>query len=64
MLCWFYLKISQDKRGDTTHIKVTLFKMVWLILITERCDETDQIDVTADVHVKVSHVMYTNVTHL
>jgi hypothetical protein len=35
--------------------------MTWLILNTESCDKTDQIDMVSDVHVKVSHAKWTDV---
>jgi hypothetical protein len=36
--------------------------MAWVILDTESCGGTDQIDVTSDVHVEVSHAKWTGVT--
>jgi hypothetical protein len=59
---WFWPQMSHVKRGDATHTRVTPFKMVWVILAVERCGGTDQIDLAPDVHIKISHVMYTNVT--
>jgi hypothetical protein len=45
--------MSHAKKGGATHTRVTSIKMVWLILDTERCGETDQIDMTPDVHVEL-----------
>jgi hypothetical protein len=36
--------------------------MVWLILGTERFGRTGRIDMAADVHVEVSHVMFVGMT--
>jgi hypothetical protein len=54
--------MNHVKRGDMTHTRDTLFKIVCLILGTERCGEIGRIDMSPDVHVEVSHVMCTGVT--
>jgi hypothetical protein len=38
--------------------------MVQFILDIKKCDEIDRIDVVTYVYMKVSHAMYTDVTHL
>jgi hypothetical protein len=38
-----------------THTIVTSIKMARLILGNEICDETDQINAVADIHVKMSY---------
>jgi hypothetical protein len=57
-LYFSYRKTVNDKEKYLTDFDpkwVTPIKMMWLILGTERCGGTDQIDMILDVHVKVSH---------
>jgi hypothetical protein len=56
---WFWAKICDAKRGGATHTRVASFKMAWLILDIESCGGIDRIDVSSDVHVKVSHAEWT-----
>jgi hypothetical protein len=46
--------MSHVERGGATHTRVTPFKIAWLILGNKKCGGTDRIDVTHDIHVKVS----------
>jgi hypothetical protein len=55
--------MSHIKRGDVIHTRVMSIKITELILGTKIYDRTDQIDVTFDIHVKVSHISAYDVTH-
>jgi hypothetical protein len=48
--------MSLAQRGGASHTRVTLIKMVWLILGNDMCGRTSRIDMLADVYVEVSHV--------
>jgi hypothetical protein len=55
--------MSHAQRSGATHTEMP-FKIVWLILVTKSCIETDRIDMTVDVNVKVNHVICIDVTPL
>jgi hypothetical protein len=55
--------MSHTWKSGVTYTRVTPFKMVCLILDTERCGGSSQIDVATDVYVEVSRAMCIGVTY-